>query len=183
MGVQPNNSIDQVSSKTGFNRIVGFISKIVDPLTSKIGVTIGAIVLFSMMLLTFFDVGGRFLLNKPINGSLEITEYMMGLTVIFAIGYTAFRKGHIRVDIIMQFVSRKINLWMDIVANLLTMLFYIFIAWQTWLNAVSTFESKLTSAVLLIPSYPFVFIVAIGAAVVALIFFRDFLNSISEVGR
>lgn len=183
MDAQSDKALTRESPQNLLGKAVNLLNKVVDPLTSKVGLTIAAVVLFSMMLLTFADVAGRFLLNKPINGSLEITEFMMGLIVAFAIAFTAFRKGHIRVDIIMQYVPRKVNLWMDIFAYLLSSVFYIFISWQTWLNGVSVMKSKLTSAVLLIPSFPFVFTVAIAAGIVALVFFRDFLNAIDEVGK
>jgi TRAP-type C4-dicarboxylate transport system permease small subunit len=183
MGEQSGKALTRESPQTLLGKFVSLLSKVVNPLTSKIGLTIAAVILFSMMLLTFVDVAGRFLLNKPVNGSLELTEFMMGLIVAFAIGFTAFRKGHIRVDIIMQYVPRKVNLWMDVFAYLLSSVFYIFIAWQTWLNGISVMNSKLTSAVLLIPSFPFVFTVAVASAFIALVFFRDFLNAIDEVGK
>ena len=183
MSAQPGKTVEEAVPKGGLGKIVDYLSKVVDPLTSKVGVSIAAVMMALMMFLTFFDVAGRFLLNKPINGSLEITEYMMGVMVAFALGYTAFRKGHIRVDIILQYASRRVVQWMDIFAYGISMIFYCFIAWQSWLNAVSVMESKLTSAVLLVPAYPFVFIVAIGAAFVVLIFLRDFLNAIAEVSR
>jgi TRAP-type C4-dicarboxylate transport system permease small subunit len=49
---------------------------------AMLGIVASAL-LFSMMVLTFFDVVGRYLLNKPIRGAFEITELLL-LVLIFA---------------------------------------------------------------------------------------------------
>jgi TRAP-type C4-dicarboxylate transport system permease small subunit len=126
---------------------------------------------------------GRFLLNKPINGSLELTEFAMGLMVAFALGYCALRKGHIRVDLLLQYTSRKTTLYINIFTYAVSAIFYIFLGWQTWLNAGSVKASQLTSSVILIPVYPFAFLVSIGAFLLVLVFIRDFLQSIEEVRK
>jgi len=183
MVAESEKNIARAARRTALGRVVNVLNKIVDPLSGKVGAAVAAVILFSMMLLTFLDVAGRGLLNKPLSGTLEISEYMMGIIVAFAIGYTAFRKGHIRVDIIMQFVSRKARLWMDIFTYALSAVFYAIIAWQTWIYAFGVKSTKLTSAVLLIPGYPFVFLVSIGAAFVVLVFLRDFLDAIDKVAE
>lgn len=184
MGEQSEKTATQTVAPEGvLGWTVHILSKIVDPLTSKIGMSIAGVFLTLIMAITFFDVAGRVFFKKPISGSLELTEFMMGIMVAFGIAYTAFRKGHIRVDIVMQFASRKANLWMDIFAYGTSMVFFIFITWQTWLNALSVMNTKLASVVLLLPTYPFVFIVAIGSVCVVLILLRDFLNAIKEVSR
>ncbi len=183
MEARSNKAVIQAAPSTGLGKLVAFLSKVVNPLSGVFGAAIAGTVLASMMFLTFFDVAGRFLLNKPIDGSLEVTEYLMGLLVGFGIGYCALKKGHIRVDLIMQYTSPKANQWFDVFAYGISCIFYIFITWQTWIYGFGKIESKMTSAVLLIPVYPFVFAIAVGAAFLVLVFLRDFLQSIDEVRR
>ena len=45
----------------------------------------GALALFAIMTLTFFDVGARKLLNNSITGSLELTELLMVVVIFSAI--------------------------------------------------------------------------------------------------
>ena len=52
----------------------------------------GSYVLFGMMLLTIFDVIGRYIFNLPITGAYEITEAMMVTVVFFFIGYAQAKK-------------------------------------------------------------------------------------------
>ena len=46
---------------------------------------ISSIATFAMMLLVVCNVGSRYLLNKPITGTLEITESLL-VVVIFLVG-------------------------------------------------------------------------------------------------
>jgi TRAP-type C4-dicarboxylate transport system permease small subunit len=103
--------------------------------------------------------------------------------VAFALAYCAKHKGHIRVDVIMQFVSARTNAWLDVFANGLSLIFYILIAWQTCLNALDVIQIQLTSSVLFIPVYPFIFILVIGALFLILVFLRDLLKSIEGVTK
>lgn len=164
----------------GLSTVIIYLNKVVDPL-SNFGLVIACVTLAAMMFLTFFDVAGRYIFNKPIIGSYEITEFMMAILVGFALAYCGLKKGHIRVDLILQHLSRKANLWFDIFTYGFSCIFYVFIVWQTFLKAWENVSSHLASSVLLIPVYPFVFIFVIGAAFVTLVFLRNFLQSIAEV--
>ncbi len=164
----------------GFARVVTYLSKIVDPL-STYSSAIGATALTAMMFLTFIDVFGRYLLHKPLDGSDELTQFMMAVSIGFAIAYCALKKGHIRVDLVMQYISKKANQWFDVVAYAVSCIFYAFITWQAWQYGFQQMASGLTSSVLYIPVYPFVFILTISMALVTLMFFRDFLKSVEEV--
>jgi TRAP-type transport system small permease protein len=182
MQAQQKNITAQVSSPSFLTKSVALISKIVDPLI-KYSSIFAALVLAAMMFLTFFDVCGRYFFDKPVSGSYEISTFMMGIMVSFALAYTASHKGHIRVDVIMQFAPAKTRTWLDLFAYGLTLIFYILVTWQTVLNVLDNFRNHLTTGVLLIPLYPFVFILVIGAAFVVLVFLRDFLESIKGVTR
>jgi TRAP-type transport system small permease protein len=164
----------------GFDKFIIYFSKIIDPVC-EYGALFAGIMLAAMMFLTFFDVGGRNLVNKPIIGSYEITEFMMVLLVAFGLSFCARHKGHIRVDVILAYASRKTTRWFNIIAYAFSLIFYILITWQGWLNAWSNLSGKSVSTILLVPIYPFAFLLVIGAALTALVFLRDFLKSINEV--
>jgi TRAP-type C4-dicarboxylate transport system permease small subunit len=164
----------------GLGIIIAFLSRLVDPLI-KLGVIIAGTALFAMMTMTFVDVAGRWVINKPIPGSIELTEFYMALIAAFGIGYCGLRKGHIRVDILFQYAPQKVNRWLDILAYGLTFIIFFVVTWRVFLNAVSSLQAGQTSAILHIPNYPFIFIVVIGAAILSLVMLRDLLKSIAEV--
>jgi TRAP-type transport system small permease protein len=163
------------------NRIVFYLSKIVDRLSGVFGVAVAGSMLTAMMLLTFVDVVGRKLINRPVQGSWELVEFMMALVVTFGLSYCALNKGHIRVDFLMQYTGRRVNLWLDLFAYLISTVFFALAAWRIWLHAIKIYNSHLTSPSLFIPVFPFIFILSVGAAMLALVFLRDFFKSIEEV--
>jgi TRAP-type C4-dicarboxylate transport system permease small subunit len=167
------------------------ISKVVDPVI-KYGSYVSAFFMACMMFLTFFDVvsgqlGKWSVINSrtdffgPIVGGQELIELFMLVVISFALGYCAFRQGHIRVDLIMQYTSKKANLWFDVFANGVTMIFYVFITWQAFKYGLENIHDKTVSTILTIPIPPFNFIVFVGGVIVILVFLRDFLKSIEGV--
>ncbi|MBN1189802.1 MAG: TRAP transporter small permease [Dehalococcoidales bacterium] len=159
------------------------LSKIVDPLAGVVAVVIGGIMLTGMMFLMFFDVALQIALNTPLDGTLELTEFMMALLVVFGLGFCAGKRGHIRVDLVMQYIPARVKCLFDVVAYAFSAAFYLLISWQTGLNAWNKISSNLTTGVLYIPVYPFIFLVAAGAFIVTLVFIRDFLKSLEEAVR
>lgn len=189
-----SNKIQPASTSPGkFARFIDGYSRVVNPI-ARYGGAVGATALAIMMFLTVFDVVGRFIggfewvhsitsFFKPITGTTELTEFLMSILVVFGLGYMALHKGHIRVDLVLQYTSKRVSKWIDVYTYFFSTALYILITWQCWYNVTSKYESGLTSATLLIPLYPFIFITMIGSGVLALVLLRDFLKSIDEVGK
>ena len=77
----------------------------------------GSYVLFGMMLLTIFDVIGRYIFNEPITGAYEITEAMMVTLVFFFIGYAQATKSHVAVDLVVNLLPQKLRVLIDIITH------------------------------------------------------------------
>lgn len=168
------------AERSFLEKVVRVFNSFLTP-TSKVFIVIAGAVVTAMMFLTFFDVALRYVLNEPISGSLEITEYLMILLVIFSLGYTGMHKGHIRVDLILMYLPKRAVKIMDVFAYLISAIFYILICWRAVLNGMLVQKDQLTSAVLFIPVYPFAYIVIIGAGLLVLVFIKDTIDSIHEV--
>jgi TRAP-type C4-dicarboxylate transport system permease small subunit len=160
----------------------------------KYGVYISAFMLAFLMFLTFVDtifarLGKWSFINSrtdffgPIVGSQEVAELLMLLFIVFGLAYCAWKQGHIRVDLILQRVSKKANLGFDIFANFFSFVFYFFITWQAIQFGFDNIRDKSVTTILTIPHPPFNFILAAAAALVALVFLRDFLKAIKEAAE
>jgi TRAP-type transport system small permease protein len=176
---------------TGFGKFVSSLGKIVDPI-AKYGGVIGCVALAFMMFMTVVDVFGRYLggydiihkaigFFRPVPGSLEMTQLLMGILISFGLGYCALKRGHIRVDLVLQYTSKRVTSWFDIFTYGISAVFYALISWQSWLNGIGLYSDNLKTAVLAIPQYPFPFVLTVGAAIVALVLLRDFFKSVEEV--
>lgn len=67
-----------------------------------------ATVLASMMLLTVADVVLRYLFNKPIYGSVEITQYLLATVVFAGLGLVTRHRGHIEVTLFEGVLKRYV---------------------------------------------------------------------------
>ncbi|MGA8049440.1 MAG: TRAP transporter small permease [Burkholderiales bacterium] len=59
-----------------------------------------AAVLFCMMALTFVDVVQRYLFNRSVPGSFEITEILMAMLIFAGLPLVSRREEHVTVDLI-----------------------------------------------------------------------------------
>ena len=71
-----------------------------------------------MTFLTVIDVIGRYLSKwfawaSPVTGTPELTKLMMVITVFFGLSWCAVSNKHLKVDILMNRFSRKVQVVVD----------------------------------------------------------------------
>lgn len=148
---------------------------------NRVLVAVGSAMLILMMFLTAVDVCFRYVFKRPLAGAFELVGYMMAILVPFSIAYCAQDRGHVAVDLIMERFPRTIRHCMKILTTFITLLFVVIIAWQNVLYFFEMKKSGLTSAVLLIPAYPFILPTAIAFAVFALVLAVHLFELFGEV--
>jgi TRAP-type transport system small permease protein len=187
--------LDRARSKKEYissllSKTIGILNKIVDPLSSWLG-WIAGITVTAMMFLTFIDIAGSMIgkwplissytdFFKPIVGGYEITAFMMLILVTSALVYCQKQKGHIRVDLILQQLPKRIKIWFDIIAYSVCIFYCIFIVWQGFIYGIDNISYHNVSAVLFIPLAPFNFILSLGVFSLILVLLRNLLDSIEE---
>lgn len=118
--------------------------------------------LLSMSFLIAADTFMRYFMNKPIIGVLEITEhyFMVGI-VYFGISATFAAGEHISINILTTYFPKKINQILEIILNLIAVLFFSVIIKQSWIKAIVSWETSQTTtgAVKLAVAPPYFFIV------------------------
>lgn len=124
---------------------------------------ISATILCAMMFLTATDVVMRYIFKLPISGAFELAEYMMAFIIPFSIAYCAEQKGHVSVELFFKKLPKYIQNTLDVVISVSTLIFAGLLTWQNILYVGETYRDHLASSVLLIPSYPFIVPVFIGA--------------------
>jgi len=148
---------------------------------SRILVAIAAAGLLAMMFLTAFDVVMRYVFNQPVRGAMEVVEYLMAIVVSFSIAWCAHEKAHVSVDLFMTRFSVKIQATVHIFTSFAAMLFVLFMTWHNIRHVTDVYASKVTSAVLGIPIYPFMAMLSLGLAGFSLILLKHMLDSAWEV--
>ena len=142
---------------------------------------VGGFVLLGIMCLIVYSVFMRRVFNAPPLGVYDTAEVMLIPVVAFALAYTGLTKGHIAVDVISvlaspKFVSRNDTIILFTCACLMGLL--------TWECINLVFHSIAVNEVtqmVEIPYYPFVIMLALGAAMFTLVLFVQTWNSFREV--
>jgi len=144
-------------------------------------VRLGAVILTLMMVLVFTDVFLRYVFNRPLSGSVEIVEIMMALCIALGMAYTGITKGHISVELLVSRFSLKTQAALDVFHFLIATIMFLLMGWKTAQQALVTSRRHVTTTVLEIPIYPFVWVLSICAGLLGLVFFLQFLEAISKV--
>ncbi len=159
-------------------------SRSLDALTERAGlwlVRAGALVLAVMMLMTFADVIGRYAFNRPIVGTVDMTELYMGLIVYLGIGYVTYRRGHISVDIAISRLAPRARRFFDLFAQLVCTTLAALISWQLWVIAAETVANNDLTRVWELPIYPVVYAMAAASVLMVVAFLLQVLGTLASL--
>jgi len=145
--------------------------------------SVGVSVLAALMVLTASDVTLRYVFNRPIIGSYDLTEYMMAVVVSFGLAYCALLKGHVRVDLVVSHLPQRVQVTIDSITGLLSLFLFSIITWQSFVYMKLLFDSGLESTVLHIPRFPFAALVGLGSAFLTIVLLGNFLEFLSKAVR
>jgi len=162
------------------NKAIHSLNRGINPLV-RIIKRIAAGILAAMMFLTAMDVLLRYIFNRPISGALEITEFMMVILVGFGLAYCAKVKGLVSVEIVTSRFLPRTQAILNSITYFLSFVFFSLITWQSIRNVTLAFETNLVSPVLLIPTFPFAVMLALGSLVFTLVLLVNVLEYLSEV--
>ncbi len=142
---------------------------------------LGAVGMILSMFLGVADVVGTKFLDRPVPGTLEVTESTMVLIVFGALAYTQKRRGHIRVEILYNYASPRGKSFMELVTHLVALVFFALLAWQGVSELQYSWEIReATMGTVRFPLYPARFLLVAGTA---LLLCQLLLDLIEDVGR
>ena len=146
---------------------------------------VSMVVLFVLMFLTVGDVVGRYMVGiipglGPISGSFELTEFMLAVIVLTAIGHTQMKDGHISIDLVVERFSPRARAIIDTATNFLSLVMFALVTWRTITYAQLLYQSNDVSGVLRLPVYPFLVVAALGTLMFCLAMLASFLQSLKK---
>lgn len=125
---------------------------------------IGAAALIILVLTTFANVVGRYLLKKPLTGAVEISQLFLVVTVFFGVAYTEVRRQHVTFDEVVVHFPRRLRAITIGAMYFLVGVYALMMSWQETLLAISYMVPQIrVTDVLKIPIAPAMFIIAIGS--------------------
>ena len=105
--------------------------------------TVAGLLMMAMMAHIVLDVLFKWLLNSPIDGTLEMVShyYMVGL-IYLPLGYVQRRGSHIVAEIFTQNLTRRVRAGLESVIGLFLFAYVILFVWTTSLEAVNKTVEK-----------------------------------------
>jgi TRAP-type C4-dicarboxylate transport system permease small subunit len=141
---------------------------------------LGVGVLTIMMLLTVSDVLLRYLFNRPILGTLELTEYMMVPVVFLGLAWCAARRENIKVDILISRLKTRPRAILDSITCFLSLVVMVFITWQNFMETGNIWESYRVSDILHVPAYPFFVVLTLGCFLLCVVLVINLVENIVQ---
>lgn len=132
-------------------------------------VYIASIALMVLMLITTADVAGRYFFNHPLTGVFDLTHFAVLIMVFFGLAYCGIKGGHVVIELFYDKLNRSVARVLDRIINLVGGLLFLIIAWRTVIQSIDIIEFKESSQLLLIPYYPFYWLVAFGCFMFAMV--------------
>ena len=133
--------------------------------------------LVAIVLLTCSNIFFR-IIWKPVIGAVELMGLFGAIVTAFALGYTQIKGGHVSVDLFVQRFPKKHQKILTGINHLICTIFFVIVAWQIAKFATKLLTTGEVTETLRIIYYPFTYGVAIGCAVLSLVFLTEFLKSL-----
>ena len=136
-----------------------------------------------MMLLTVADVFLRRFLGSPIKGTVELTEFALGIVVFLALAQCAVERGHVVVDVLVSRFPQRTRASIDAIMVFFSAGMSGLISWRLFLYAMRVQYMGEVSASLGIWLWPFVFIAGVGFILLSVVYLIQLVYALREVLR
>lgn len=132
-----------------------------------------------MTIIAVFEVAMRYLFNSPTTWAWDVNVQLFSLIVILGASSTFLHSGHVRMDIVVNLFSPKVQRFISLFLFALLIVIVGILAWQTGLFAWrSIIIAERTSTLLGAPIYPLKATIFLGVVLLWLQVASAFLRSL-----
>lgn len=136
-----------------------------------------------LMLLTVIHATGRYGLNMPIMGLVEISSFLLVIIIFSSGAYTEVERAHITIGTIVDTLSDRTQAIIDSISYIFSLGLCLVAFWYTIKQAMFYYDERYTSMILGILHFPFVLYVAIGWITLAAAIFLRLLRFLPRAVR
>ena len=132
--------------------LAGFLS-----LPIRILTVIAAFFMLSLTALTTIDVTGRYIFNSPVQGGVELIEFMLGLLIFSALPLVSVKRAHITVELFDTFMSKNFKRYREVFVLIASAAMIAFITERMLSTGLEAYEADDISMHLDLPMAPIYF--------------------------
>ena len=123
---------------------------------------VGVVSVICLALLTGTDVVGRYFFNRPVRGTIDLIEILMGILFASGIAITTALDDHITVDSLYDMLPSLGQQILRLFAGTVCTFIFFISVWQGYQGGMLAMRSGKVSPTLDIPLFPFKFLLTIG---------------------
>ncbi len=150
------------------------LEKFIRELTWKTA-QIGQVALAGVMFIIVANIITR-QFGRPIAGTVEIVEILGAVLLAMGVAYCAVKKGHIAVGVLVEKLSERKEAIVEGTVNFIAFIFIGLLAWETLVYGTKMMERGYTTGHLLIPLYPFIYLVGFGFVMLAVVLLLEVIK-------
>jgi len=139
---------------------------LLDTVIGVINRTIAAVGITAGIVLAFANVVGRYVFDYSITWASELTMYFFLWSMFFAVAYTFKLDGHISIDLLVEYVDKRVAKGMMLLSRIVTFVYLAVVAYYGYEYILLVIDMGETSVDLEIPMWiPYLVIpIALGLA-------------------
>lgn len=143
-------------------RIIDVINEVIGKIVSFIAIIFAVIIIYEVFM--------RYALHQPTRWSFDVTKQLYGFYFMMLGAYALKHQAHVRVDLLVQHLSRRAQKWIDI-AGYLIFFFpfsWIFLTRSYEFAMRSVAQAETTYGAVQLPIYPLKISMVVAAALLLL---------------
>ena len=150
-------------------KVAAIFDRIVDVLA-----ILSAICIVGIMLLMCYEVIMRYFFNEGSAWAVELTEYGLFLLAFLGTAWLLRRDGHVRVDILLNRLTPRSQIILNIVTSVIGIIVCFIIGWYAGAAAWDHFQRGIpVIKTLNVPKAPFLAVLSLGCFLMSIQFLRQ----------
>ena len=145
--------------------MLGFIDRV----TRVVALYCGGIVLTALMIVIIVDVTGRYLLNWPLFGALDLSTVLLVLVVACAIGYGGRTGAHVTADMVSTLVGPRFEFYSGVAIKIAATAIVSVWSWRLFVTGNVARRLGESTQLLNIPFEPVYKALSFGVGIYALV--------------
>jgi TRAP-type C4-dicarboxylate transport system permease small subunit len=136
---------------------------------------------FILLALTVGDVVGRFVFNKPIPGTFELTKIIFALSAFFSFPVSQYKGENLGITLVYDKLPIRLRGFLDFLSSIISIGMFSTALLHTLKYAARMRAANSITSVLRWPMHPWIYLAASGLVVLVLALLWDFAVSIVEL--
>ena len=148
---------------------------------SMIAARIGMLAIVILLFLTVADVLGRFILNKPIPGTFELTKILFALSVFFSFSVSQYNGENLGITLIYDRFPLRGKGVLDFISSVVSIAMFSVAFLQMLKYGARMRGTNTSTSVLRLPMHPWIYLGSVGVLCLVLVLIKDLAVSIKEL--